>query len=282
MVKVNQPNFSIVRQCRLVGLSRSSYYHRPAVETEENLRYMRLIDEQYMLTPFFGSRQMTRWLNNQGHNLNRKRIRRLMGKMGLWGTVPGPHTSRRHARHKIYPYLLRGLVLDHPNPVWSTDITFIPMPVGYMYLVAIIDWYSRRVLSWRLSNTLDTRFCLDALFAALEQGEPIIFNTDQGSQFTSEDFTGALLEKQILISMDGRGRALDNIFVERLWRTVKYEDIYLNDYGSVLELEEGLDKYFRFYNQERPHSALGGRTPFETHGTGGGGTRVDGRHVDKA
>ena len=161
-----------------------------------------------------------------------------MGKMGLWGTVPGPHTSRRHARHKIYPYLLRGLVLDHPNLVWSTDITFIPMPVGYMYLVAIIDWYSRRVLSWRLSNTLDTRFCLEALFAALKQGEPIIFNTDQGSWFTSEGFTGALLEKQILISMDGRGRALDNIFVERLWRTVKYEDIYLNDYGSVLELEK--------------------------------------------
>ena len=269
MLSQKCPDFSIVSQCRLVGLSRSSYYYRPAVETEENLRYMRLIDEQYMLTPFFGSRQMSCWLNNQGHNVNRKRIRRLMGKMGLQGTVPGPHTSRRHAQHKIYPYSLRGLVLEHPNLVWSTDITFIPMPVGYMYLVAIIDWYSRRVLSWRLSNTLDTRFCLEALSAALEQGEPAIFNTDQGSQFTSEDFTGALLKRQILISMDGRGRALDNIFVERLWRTVKYEDVYLKDYGSVLELEEGLDKYFRFYNQERPHSALDGRTPFEIHRSGG-------------
>lgn len=185
--------------------------------------------------------------------------------MGLEGAVPGPHTSKPHPQNRVYPYLLKGLTLSHSNLVWSADITFIPMPVGFMYLVAIIDWYSRYVLAWRLSNTLDMLFCLEALEQALSQAQPCIFNTDQGCQFTSADFTRRLLDSQILISMDGRGWALDNVFIERLWRSVKYEDIYLRDYGSVPELEQGLADYFRFYNHERPHSSLDGRTPARVH-----------------
>jgi len=265
LIQPSHPEISISRQCELIALPRSSYYYAPAGESDYNLELMRIIDEQYLRTPFFGSRQMTRWLRNQGHLVNRKRIRRLMQIMGLEATVPGPHTSRPHPEHKIYPYLLRGMVLRHSNLVWSADITFVPMPVGFMYLVAIIDWYSRFVLAWRLSNTIDTPFCLDALAIALADGAPCIFNTDQGCQFTSSDFTGQLLAEEILISMDGRGRALDNVFIERLWRSVKYEDIYLRDYGSVPELEQGLADYFRFYNHERPHSSLGGRTPAEVH-----------------
>ena len=265
LIQFNHSQISMTRQCELIGLPRSSYYYKPVGESDDNLALMRIIDEQYLRTPFFGSRQMTSWLRLNGHAVNRKRIQRLMKIMGLEGITPGPHTSKPHPEHKIYPYLLRGMVLSHSNLVWSTDITFIPMPVGFMYLVAIIDWYSRYVLAWRLSNTIDTPFCIEALDHALAEAQPCIFNTDQGCQFTSTDFTGRLLDKQILISMDGRGRALDNVFIERLWRSVKYEDIYLRDYGSVTELERGLTDYFRFYNQERPHSSLDGRTPAEVH-----------------
>ena len=238
LVEPDNRDLSIRRQCELLGVVRSSYYYQPQreEETKENLAYMRLIDEQYMRTPFFGSRQMTLWLERQGHDVNRKRVQRLMRLMGIQGSVPGPHTSKPHPQHPVYPYLLRGMRLDHANLVWSTDITYVPMPTGFLYLVAVIDWYSRYVLAWELSNTLDHLFCLSALEHALTTAEPVIFNTDQGSQFTSPEFTRVLRERQILISMDGRGRALDNVFIERLWRSVKYEDIYLHDYQSPLEL----------------------------------------------
>jgi putative transposase len=266
MIEPQHPQLSIGRQCAMIGLSHSSYYHTPCgEESEENLRYMRLIDEQYLHTPFFSSRQMARWLVRQGYPVNRKRVQRLMRKMGLYGAVPGPHTSKPHPQHKVYPYLLGGMGLQYANLVWSTDITYIPMHAGFMYLVAIIDWYSRYVLAWELSNTLDHLFCVSVLERALEGSQPVIFNTDQGAQFTSTEFTRTLLDRQILISMDGRGRALDNVFIERLWRSVKYEDIYLNDYQSVAELRDGLERYFQFYNHERPHSALVGRTPSEIH-----------------
>jgi putative transposase len=266
LIEPQHPDLSISRQCALIDLSRSSYYHTPCgVESEQNLQYLRLIDEQYLRTPFYGSRQMTRWLVNQDHAVNRKRVRRLMRIMGIQGTVPGPHTSRPHPAHKIYPYLLRGMELHDSNLVWSTDITYIPMSTGFMYLAAVIDWYSRYVIAWELSNTLDHLFCVSMLEEALQRAHPVIFNTDQGSQFTSTEFTRCLLDRQILISMDGRGRALDNVFIERLWRSVKYEEVYLNDYQSVLQLYQGLGQYFHFYNHERPHSALGGRTPAQVH-----------------
>lgn len=265
LIEPNRHDLSIARQCTLIGLNRSSYYYQPAGESASNLAYMRQIDEQYLRTPFFGSRMMADWMKRQGYAVNRKRVQRLMRKMGIQGCVPGPHTSKPHPQHKIYPYLLRNLDLNYANLVWSTDFTYIPLPQGFMYLVAVIDWYSRYVLSWELSNTMDHLFCISALQAALEHGEPGIFNTDQGSQFTCEDFTKCLLKREILISMDGRGRALDNVFVERLWRSVKYENIYLNDYQSVSDLYAGLDEYFQFYNHERPHSSLDGRTPAEVH-----------------
>lgn len=205
------------------------------------------------------------YLKEQGHTVNRKRVQRLMRLMGLQGAVPGPHTSRPHPSHPIYPYLIGHMQLGHANLVWSTDITYVPMPVGFLYLVAIIDWYSRYVLAWALSNTLDTGFCLEALDSALLDQQPCVFNTDQGAQFTSAEFTDRLKAQEILISMDGRGRALDNVFIERLWRTLKYEDIYLRDYQSIPELHQGLTDYFRFYNHQRPHSALGGKTPAEVH-----------------
>jgi len=264
LVEAN-PALSIRAQCELLGLNRSSYYCQPQGESPENLQYLRIIDEQYLRTSYFGYRKMTDWMVGQGYPVNYKRIQRLMRLMGLQGTVPGPHTSKPHPEHKIYPYLLRGMKLEFPNLVWSTDLTYIPMAVGFMYLTAVIDWYSRYVLSWELSNTMDYLPCRDALEAALLHGEPVIFNTDQGSQFTSKEFTQVLLDRQILISMDGRGRALDNVFIERLWRSVKYENIYLNDYQSVPELHQGLSDYFTYYNQERPHQALGGATPAEVH-----------------
>jgi putative transposase len=226
---------------------------------------MRLIDEQYTRTPFYGSRRMRVYLRELGYGLNRKRVQRLMRLMGLEGVAPGPRTSRRQPEHKVYPYLLRDVVPVRPNQVWSTDITFIPMRVGFMYLVAILDWYSRYVVGWALSNTLDTGFCLEALERAFERGRPEIFNSDQGCQFTSEAFTGRLEAQGVRISMDGRGRVFDNIFVERLWRTIKHEDIYLKDYMTVPELDTGLAQYFRFYNNERPHQALGYRTPAIVH-----------------
>lgn len=227
---------------------------------------MRLIDEIYTRCPFYGSRRIAAQLTrDRGDPWNRKRIQRLMRIMGIRGVAPGPDTSQPHPENKVYPYLLRGLLIDKVNQVWSTDITYIPMTKGFMYLVAVIDWHSRYVLSWELSNTMDTAFCIDALEKALDMSTPAIFNTDQGAQFTSLSFTKVLLDKKIKISMDGRGRALDNIFVERLWRTVKYENIYMNEYQTVPELRSGLKRYFEFYNQERLHQSLGYKTPSEVH-----------------
>lgn len=239
----------------------------PRIESDENLELMALIDRQYMETPFFGSRQMSSWLRRQGYAVGRKRIRRLMKLMGLHGVAPGPETSKKHPENRVYPYLLKDIVVERANHVWSSDITYVRMPGGFMYLTAVIDWGTRYVLSWELSNSLESSFCLKALRESLDRyGKPDIFNTDQGSQYTSGEFTDALLESGIRISMDGRGRAFDNIFTERLWRSVKYECIYLNGYETVPELTEGLGKWFRFYNEKRPHSSLGGdRTPHEAY-----------------
>jgi putative transposase len=262
------PQYSIRRQCRLACISRSVIYSEPASETEANLALMRLIDEQYMRHPEFGYPRMTDWLRDQGHKVNHKRIARLMRLMGLQAITPGPHTSKPAPEHKIYPYLLRGVNIDRVGQVWSTDITYIPMQFGFMYLAAVIDWYSRYVLAWTLSNSLDTLFCIDALEQALTKGIPEIFNTDQGAQFTSEAFTKVLLDrKDIAISMDGRGRALDNAFIERLWWTVKYENVYPKCYSDGHELYHGLSRFFDYYNRERKHSALGKRTPFEVFST---------------
>jgi putative transposase len=268
LIEPDHAQLSIARQCQLLGLSRSSYYYEPVALAPDELALLRRIDEQYLRTPFFGSRQMCAWLRREGEVVNRKRMQRLMRRLGLQGAVPGPHTSRPHPEHVVYPYLLGHLCIDRPNLVWSSDITYVPMARGYLYLVAVIDWYSRYVLAWALSNTLESAFCVEALEAALVQGEPVVFNTDQGAQFTSEAFTGRLRERQILISMDGRGRALDNVFIERLWRTLKYEDIYLHDYGGGYDLHHGLERYFAFYNHARPHSACDGNTPAEVHGVG--------------
>ena len=260
-----EPMLTLEKQCCLLGLSRSSWYYEPVAMGSEDVTVMNLIDAQYTDTPFYGSRKMVVFLRHLGYGVNRKRVQRLMRLMGIAGVCPGPNTSRRRMEHTIYPYLLRGFVIDRPNQVWSTDITYIRMKTGFVYLVAIIDWFSRYVISFRLSNTLETAFCTDALEEAFEGGCPDIFNTDQGCQFTSDDFTGRLLARNIQISMDGRGRALDNIFVERLWRSVKYEDIYLKGYQTMGEVQEGLKHYFRFYNNERFHQALDYRTPREVH-----------------
>jgi len=257
-----------VRQCALLGVNRSSYYYTPAQESSLNLELMRLLDEQYTLTPFYGTRRMTMYLRRQGYQINSKRISRLLRLMGLQAICPQPFTSRRSADHKVYPYLLRGVVISSCNQVWSTDITYIRMRDGFLYLAAIMDWFSRYVLSWRLSNTLDVHFCLAMLDEALQQGCPLIFNSDQGVQFTSDRFTGRLEDRDIAISMDGRGRCFDNIFVERLWRSVKYEEVYLHDYGTVAEAYSGLDLYFRFYNHERLHKSLAYRTPAEVYRRG--------------
>lgn len=264
----SSPEYSIRRQCRLAGIPRSSIYYESAHETEANLLLMRLIDEQYMLHPEFGYPRMTDWLRDEGYAVNRKRVARLLRRMGLQAITPGPHTSKPAPGHRIYPYLLRNVDIEQVNQVWSTDITYIPMRYGFMYLAAVIDWYSRYVLSWELSNTLESLFCVDALKLALTKGNPEIFNTDQGSQFTSEAFTGVLLGKDIAISMDGRGRALDNVFIERLWWTVKYEDIYPKSYSDGHALYHGLSRYFNYYNKERKHSALNKQTPFEVFSRG--------------
>lgn len=257
---------SIAQQCRLLGVSRSSYYYEPlGTESEENLELMRVIDGLYLRRPFYGGPRMTDWLRELGFGVNHKRVARLMRVMGLAATLPGPHTSRRHPEHRIYPYLLRGLTIERPNQVWCADITYVPMTAGYLYLVAVMDWFSRYVLSWELSNLLEAAFCVEALERALGRGRPEIFNTDQGSQFTTHQFTGSLERAGVKISMDGRGRALDNVMVERLWRSVKYEDIYLRDYADGSELRSGLARYFRFYNTARPHQALGKQTPAEVH-----------------
>lgn len=242
-------------------MPRSSYYYEPALESQEDLLLMRLLDEQYTRTPFYGVRRMRVWLESQGHSVNHKRIGRLMRLMGLRALCPGPALSKPHPEHRIYPYLLRNVPITRVNHVWSTDITYIRLLHGFIYLVAIIDWFSRYVLSWEVSLSLDTSFCLSALEWALEKGRPEIFNTDQGAQFTSSDFTSRLEAGDIRVSMDGKGRALDNVFVERLWRSVKYEEVYLKDYRSVDEAVDSLSRYFDFYNRERPHQALGYRTP---------------------
>jgi putative transposase len=257
---------SVVRQCELLGLSRSTFYHEPAGESEQNLLLMRLIDEEYLRHPFFGSRKMTDWLVKQDHAVNRKRVQRLMRTMGIEGATPKRKTTKPAPGHKIYPYLLRNVEVLRPDHVWSTDITYIPLRYGFMYLVAIIDWFSRYVLSWRLSNSLETTFCLEALEEALAISRPEIFNSDQGSQFTSTAFTSRLESAGIAISMDGRGRALDNAFIERLWRTVKYEDVYLKDYETAQQLYVGLASYFDFYCVERSHQSLGYRTPAAVYG----------------
>ena len=257
------PDYSIRRQCRLAGVPRSGLYYEPAQETAENLLFMRLIDEQYMRHPEFGSPRMTDWLQDEGHAVNRKRVSRLMRLMGLQAITPGPHTSKPSPGHKIYPYLLRNVNIERVNQVWSTDITYIPMRNGYMYLTAVIDWHSRYVLSWELSNTMESLFCVDALEHALTQGTPSIFNTDQGSQFTSSAFTDVLHDQNISISMDGRGRALDNVFIERLWWSVKYEKVYPQSYADGHSLYQGLSNYFEYYNNKRKHSALDKRTPAE-------------------
>jgi putative transposase len=270
MIDVNHPKLSIVRQCELINLSRASYYRRTeddiCSETPENLALMRLIDEEYTRHPFYGSRKMRDYLYRLGYEVNRKRVQRLMRLMGLASIAPKPYTSKKNKAHAVYPYLLRDLEINQANQVWCTDITYVRMQGGFVYLVAIMDWYSRKVLAWEVSNSMDDEFCLSALERALRQyGTPEIFNTDQGSQFTSQDFTDILKASGIQISMDGKGRWVDNVFIERLWRSVKYEDIYLKEYRSVLALRNGLNEYFEFYNDERPHQTFGKYTPSEVY-----------------
>lgn len=255
------------RQCELLGLNRSSYYYRKkGSEDAYNLTLMRLIDEEYTRRPFYGSRKLTNWLNVQGYEVNRKRVVRLMRLLGLRAIYPEKKQRSSSPPHKKYPYLLRGVAIEKPNYVWSTDITYIRLQKGFVYLCAVLDWYSRYVLSWRLSTSLETSFCLEALEDALQYGKPKIFNTDQGVQFTNRLFTDRLERDGILVSMDGRGRALDNVFIERLWRTVKYEEVYLKDYRCPVEVRQSLRHYFEFYNHERLHQSLDYHTPAEVHG----------------
>jgi putative transposase len=252
---------SIARQCDLVGLPRSTYYYQSCGESEENLTLMRLLDKQYTDTPYYGVRRMTAWLRSQGYHVNHKRVARLMHTMGIEAIYPKPHLSQGHPTHRVYPYLLRGVPITRVNQVWSTDITYIRLHGGFIYLVAVMDWFSRYVLSWAVSITMDVGFCLEALDHALEVAQPEIFNSDQGAQFTSLDFTGRLASAGIQISMDGRGRALDNVFVERLWRTVKYEEVYLKDYETPREAIQGLGTFFVRYNELRQHQSLAYQTP---------------------
>ena len=263
MVDSRHPSLSVVRQCKLLDISRSGLYYQPVGVSQEDLTLMKMIDRQYLATPFYGARRIAAWLKNQGYRVNRKRVRRLMRIMGLKAIYRHPRTSQPAPGHKIYPYLLSGMEITRPNQVWAADITYIPMARGFLYLVAIIDWYSRYVLSWRLSNTLDDGFCVEALEEALRKGRPDIFNTDQGAQFTGAAFTGLLERHGVRISMDGKGRYSDNLFIERLWRTVKYEEVYLKAYQDGRDARAGIGDYFRFYNAERPHQALGYRTPAE-------------------
>lgn len=266
MVEPDYPHLSVRRQCELLGLSRASYYYQPAQTSELNQKLMNMIDEQYTDTPFYGWRRMTTYLRRvKKQSVNGKRVRRLMRLMGLQAIFPGPKAKKGGDEHKIYPYLLRNVPIVRQNQVWSTDITYIRMGTGFMYLTAVIDWYSRYVLAWQLSNTLDNYFCLVALEQALAQAKPEIFNSDQGVQFTAHNFTGRLEQAEIKISMDGRGRALDNVFVERLWRSVKYEHVYLYDHSTVADLHAGLHDYFDFYNHRRFHQSLDDCTPAEVY-----------------
>jgi len=267
LVKKGHSGLSIVRQAKLLGLNRSTIYYRRKGESAYNLKLMRLIDAQFLDTPCYGSRQMARWLRRQGHRVNRKRVGRLMRLMGLSVIYQKPNTSKPHPDHKIYPYLLRDLKIDRPNQVWCTDITYIPMRRGFLYLVAIMDWSTRSVLSWRLSNTMDSDFCVEALKEALARfGKPEIFNTDQGSQFTSFAFTNVLKDAGIKISMDGKGRCLDNVFIERFWRSLKYECVYLNAFDSGLVARRKIGQWIREYNWQRPHSSMpDDKTPMEVY-----------------
>jgi putative transposase len=268
MIDTGHPRLSIVRQCELVSIGRSSFYREPTAESAENLKLMRLIDEQFLETPWYGSRQMARYLRRNGWSIGRHRVRRLMTRMGLAPIYQRPKTSEPHPGHKIYPYLLRHLTVDRPNHVWCADITYIQMRRGFLYLVAIMDWASRKVLAWRLSNTMDAEFCVAALEEAIARhGRPDIFNTDQGSQFTSFPFTNTLRDAGIRISMDGRGRWMDNVFIERLWRSLKYECVFLNAFETGTEAQSGIGRWVNYYNTERPHSALAGKTPSEVYAT---------------
>ncbi len=272
-IRRDHPDLSLSRQCDLLSISRSSYYYAPKGESPENLALMRRLDGLFLKYPFYGSRQMVRHLRREGHRVGRHRVRRLMRLMGLEAIYQAPRTSAPHPAHRIYPYLLGGMAIERPNQVWCADITYIPVQRGFLYLVAIMDWATRHVLSWRLSNTMDASFCVEALNEALTKyGKPEIFNTDQGSQFTSLDFTGALKDAGIRISMDGRGRCMDNIFIERLWRSLKYEAVYLHELTDGFVAERVIGEWIGFYNTARPHSALGGRTPAEAY--------RDGRPVD--
>ena len=256
----------VTRQCELLNLNRSTVYYQGAGVSDEDLALMRRIDEMHLRRPFYGSRRLRDWLQDEGYGVGRKRVRRLMRLMGIRALYPRPHTSKPGKGHKIYPYLLRDLTIERPNQVWATDITYIPMARGFVYLVAIMDWYSRKVLAWRLSNSMESDFCVEALEEALTHyGSPKIFNTDQGAQFTSEAFTGVLIDAGVDISMDGKGRWVDNVFVERLWRSVKYEDVYLKAYETVAEARDGIGTYFEFYNHERRHQGLDRRTPEQVY-----------------
>lgn len=270
MIERDHASLSVAAQCRLVSISRSSFYYAPVPETAETLALMAVIDTSFLDHPWYGSRQMARHLNRLGHAVGRRRVRRLMAKMGLSPIYQRPRTSAPHPEHRIYPYLLRDLEITQPNHVWCADITYLPMRRGFLYLVAVMDWASRKVLAWRLSNTMDAEFCVEALKEALARfGTPEIFNTDQGSQFTSADFTGVLRDAEVRISMDGRGRWMDNVFIERLWRSLKYECVYLNAFETGSELRTGLGRWIGYYNGQRPHSRLVGRTPDEVYGRAG-------------
>jgi putative transposase len=274
MIRRDHPGLSLSRQCQVLAISRSSFYYAPrhgahGGESPENLALMRRIDELFMKYPFYGSRQMVRQLLREGIAVGRHRVRRLMRLMGLEAIYQAPRTSIPHPAHRVYPYLLKGLAIDRPNQAWCADITYIPVQRGFLYLVAIMDWATRHVLSWRLSNTMDSGFCVEALAEALARyGKPEIFNTDQGSQFTSFDFTDLLKDAGVTISMDGRGRYMDNIFIERLWRSLKYESVYLHELTDGFKAERVIGEWIDFYNSERPHSALDGQTPAEAYGAG--------------
>ena len=269
MVQPDNEELSVRRQCELLQLSRAGLYYQPVEVSAEELKLMRRIDELYLKRPYFGSRRMTDELRGEGHEVNRKRVQRLMRVMGLESVLPGPHTSRPHPEHPVFPYLLRRVSVERPNQVWATDITYIPLAYGWAYLVVIMDWFSRAVLSWRLSNSLSTEFCVAAVTEAFERyGVPDIFNSDQGAQFTDAEFIAALQSRGVRISMDGKGRCIDNIFVERLWRSLKYEEVYLHGYADVREAYTGIGTWLSFYNFERRHESLAKQTPMTVYRTG--------------
>ena len=274
MIDRGHKQLSLVRQCTLLNISRASVYYRPVSTRAEDLELMARMDRQYLKTPFYGSRRMKAWLPAEGYLVSRSKVRRLMRLMGLEAIYRRPNTSKPAPGHRVYPYLLKGVDVNRVDQVWAADITYIPMAQGFLYLVAIMDWHSRHVLAWKLSNTMDTDFCVTALEAALGKGRPEVFNTDQGAQFTSDAFTQTLQERGIRVSMDGKGRYLDNIFVERLWRSIKYEEVYLKAYQTVAEARVGINAYLEFYNRRRPHQSLGYRTPAQVYQKGQAEKRV--------